>query len=297
MKKISRKEFITKTGTGIISLGFLSARSFRVKEEKPVMNELGNTGIFVSPLCLGAARINDEGLIRFALDHGINFLDTGRSYANGNNERLVGRAVKGRRKDVVIQSKMHLEQDELIYQGKGRKGHKEIKEILENRIIESLEALDTDYIDIMLLHSADQEYLTYHDAVLNFFKKQKRKGTIRAHGFSSHDFSLGLLKKNNIHKFYDIIMHPFNFKGGFTHSLSGWSAQWDQAVLLEELDKAASSGTGIVAMKTCSAGPYTFNEKDEPTYRQAVEWVLQHSFIHAAAVAMVNYEQVRNYVT
>ncbi|MGM0528865.1 MAG: aldo/keto reductase [Bacteroidota bacterium] len=296
MKKISRKEFITRTGAGIVGLGMLSGKSFKNKEEKPVMNELGNTGISVTPLCFGASRTNDEGLIRFAIDHGINFLDTGRSYARGNNERLVGRAVKGRRKDIVIQSKMHLEPDELRYEGKGRKGHDEIKEILGKRIGESLEALDTDYIDIMLFHSADQEYLTYHDAVLEFYDKQKKDGIIRAHGFSSHDYSLGLLKRNNIDKFYDVVMHAFNYKGGFTHSLSGWSARWDQDVLLEELEKAAGIGTGIVAMKTCSAGPYSFNGKDEPSYLQAVEWVLQHPFVHSAAVAMMNYEQARNYI-
>ncbi|HCC71044.1 MAG TPA: hypothetical protein DEQ09_07840, partial [Bacteroidales bacterium] len=275
----------------------LSGRLSAGKGEKPVMNELGNTGIMVTPICFGASRTRDEGLIRFAIDSGINFLDTGRSYARGNNERLVGRAVKGKREDIVIQSKMHLEPDELRYKGKGRKGYSEIREILEKRIAESLEALDTDYIDIMLFHSADQEYLTYHDAVLEFYDRQKSNGIIRAHGFSSHDYSLGIVKKNNRDKFYDIIMHAFNFNGGFTHSLSGWSAEWDQDVLLEELGKAAGMGTGIVAMKTCSAGPYSLNGNDEPTYRQAVEWVLRHSFIHTAAVAMVNYEQVRNYTT
>ena len=296
MKKISRKEFITKTGAGIVSLGLVSGRSFNDRENQILMNELGDTGIRVTELCFGAARTNDEGLIRFAIDQGINFLDTGRSYARGNNERLVGRAVKGKRKDIVIQSKMHLEPDELEYQGKGRKGHNEIKEVLEKRIAESLKALDTDYIDIMLFHSADQEYLTYHDAVLEFYDKQKQKGIIRAHGFSSHDYTLGLLKRNNTDKFYDIIMHPFNFSGGFTHSLSGWSAKWDQDVLIKELGKAAGLGTGIVAMKTCSAGPFGLNEMDEPTYRQAVEWVIRHPFVHSAAVAMANYEQVRNYL-
>ena len=296
MKKISRKEFITKTGAGIAALGLLSGRSPGSQEEIVLMNELGNTGIKVTPLCFGASRTNDEGLIRFALDRGINFLDTGRSYARGNNERLVGRAVKETRKDVVIQSKMHLEPDELKYEGKGRRGHSEIREILEKRIAESLEALDTEYIDIMLFHSADQEFLTFHEAVLEFYDEQKSNGVIKAHGFSSHDYSLGLLKKNNTDKFYDIIMHPFNHTGGFTHSLSGWSAGWDQDVLLEELEKAAGLGTGIVAMKTCSAGTYSFKTGDEPTYRQAVEWVLKHSFIHSAAVAMVNYGQVRDYL-
>jgi len=297
MKKISRKEFITKTGAGIASLGLLAGRPIKNEDSGPAMNQLGNTGISVTPLCFGASRTRDEGLIRFAIDRGMNFLDTGRSYARGNNERLVGRAVKGKRQDIVIQSKMHLEPDELQYGGKGRRGYNEIIDILEKRIAESLEALDTDYIDIMLFHSADQEYLTFHEAVLEFYDKQKKEGVIRAHGFSSHDYSLGILKKNNTDKFYDIIMHAFNFKGGFTHSLSGWSADWDQNVLIEELQKASELGTGIVAMKTCSAGPYSINGEDEPSYRQAVEWVLNHDFIHSAAVAMMNYEQVRNYTT
>jgi len=297
MKKISRKEFITKTGAGLASLGLLSSKTLPRKKSSPVMNELGNTGISVTPLCFGASRTNDEGLIRFAIDKGINFLDTGRSYARGNNERLVGRAVSGKRKDIVIQSKMHLEPDELRHGGKGRRGHKEITEILENRIAESLKALNTDYIDIMLFHSADQEYLTYHEAVLEFYEKKKKEGIIRAHGFSSHDYSLGLLMRNNTDKFYDVIMHAFNFKGGFTHSLSGWSADWDQDILLSELDKAAGMGTGIVAMKTCSAGPYSFKPDVEPSYKQAVDWVLAHSYIHSAAVAMANYEQVRNYIS
>jgi len=72
----------------------------------------------------------------------------------------------------VIQSKMHLEPDELIYEGKGRRDHTEIKEILGKRIAESLEALATGYIDIMLFHSAEHEYLTYHEAVNEFYEKQ-----------------------------------------------------------------------------------------------------------------------------
>lgn len=297
MKKISRKEFIARTGAGLAGLGVLSAGKLQDENNGPVKKELGNTGIYVTPLCFGASRTNDEGLIRFAMGRGINFLDTGRSYARGNNERLVGRAVSGKRKDIIIQSKMHLKPDELRHEGKGRQGHREITEILDKRIAESLEALGTDYIDIMLFHSADREDLTYHEAVLEFYDRQKTNGTIRAHGFSSHDFSLGLLRKNNEDRFYDVIMHAFNYKGGFTHSLSNWSTEWDQELLINELDKAAAMGTGIIAMKTCSAGPYSFNHGEEPTYKQAVEWVLGHSFIHSAAVAMSNYEQVKNYIS
>ena len=210
MRKISRKVFIKKTGAGLAGITILPNITASNPKAPKTLRALGNTGIEVTPLCFGASRTNEEALINYALEKDINFLDTGRSYARGNNERLVGRALKGRRKDVVIQSKMHLEPDELSSNGKGRKGSDEIKDILSRRIEESLEALDTDYIDIMLYHSAEIEELTFHDAVLKFYDDMKTNGTIRAHGFSSHDFELNLVKRNNKDLFYDVIMHPFN---------------------------------------------------------------------------------------
>ena len=85
----------------------------------------------VSPICFGAPRTNEESLIRYAIDKGINFIDTGRSYGNGNNEKLVGKAVAGIRKNVVIQSKIRLDANELPSGGKGKKGADEIRDALE----------------------------------------------------------------------------------------------------------------------------------------------------------------------
>jgi len=294
-KKISRKDFIRKTSAGVAGLtiipGFVKANNSRFTGLK----ELGKTGIKVTPLCFGASRTRDESLIKYALDQNINFLDTGRSYARGNNERLVGRAISGKREDVVIQSKMHLDEDELKYNGKGKRGSDEIKDILNTRIEESLEALNTDYIDIMLYHSADSERLTFHDTVLKLYDGYKQSGVIKAHGFSSHDYELKLVKRNNSEMFYDIIMHPFNYKGAFVHSLSNWSAKWDQDLLIKLLKEAHDKGTGIVAMKSCSAGPYSPDAKDEGSYRNAVDWVLSKEYIDSAAVAMVSFEQVNEH--
>ena len=64
------------------------------------------------------------------LQKGINFIDTGRTYGNGNNEKLVGKAVSGIRKNVVIQSKIRLDPNELPSGGKGKKGADEIRNIL-----------------------------------------------------------------------------------------------------------------------------------------------------------------------
>jgi len=291
MKKISRKEFLRKSGAGIAALGFMPGVSASDQKFEIPRRELGNTGIMVSELCFGASRTRDEGLIRYAIDRGMNILDTGRAYANGNNEKLVGKVIKDNRGDIIVQSKMYLEESELNSGGKGKKGAAEIKDILSVRLEQSLEALDTDYIDIMLYHSAEIEELVYHEAVMKFYDDQKRNGVIRAHGFSSHDYELNILKRNNREKFWDVIMHPFNYSGSFIHSLSGWSAKWDQEVLISELTEAARQGTAIIAMKSCSAGPFA-EEGKMASYANSVKWVLGHSFICSAAVAMASFEQV-----
>ena len=292
MKKISRKTFIKTTGAGLAGLTILPGMGVHARASGKTLLPLGSTGIMVTPVCFGASRAKDEALISYALEKDINFLDTGRAYARGNNERLVGRVIKGRRKDIVVQSKMYLKPDELNFRGKGKRGSDEIKEILSRRIEESLEALGTDYIDIMLFHSADNIDLTFHDAVLKFYDNKKSEGVIRAHGFSSHDYELNHLKKNNKDLFYDVIMHPFNFSGGFTHSLSKWAAAWDQELLINLLKEASKKGTGIVAMKSCSAGAYSTASDVTPSFKNAVDWVLEKDYIHSAAVAMSSYNQI-----
>ncbi|MEZ5012455.1 MAG: aldo/keto reductase [Bacteroidales bacterium] len=214
MKKLTRKEFLKKTGAGIAAFGLLPGMAKgQATENKMKYRVLGNTGMRVSEICFGASRTRDEGLIRFALDRGINFLDTGRAYANGNNEKLVRKVIAGRRSDIIVQSKMYLEESELNFGGKGKRGAREIRDILSSRLEQSLEALGTDYIDIMLYHSAEVEELVFHPEVLKFYDEQKRSGAIRAHGFSSHDYELNILKRNNRDRSWDVIMHPFNFQG------------------------------------------------------------------------------------
>lgn len=327
MKKISRKEFFKKSSAGIAALGLISetraetrteasaeasaetsaetsaeakaGNQAETKSSEPVgtmpLRKLGDTGMMVSELCFGASRTNNEGLIRYAIDSGINMLDTGRAYANGNNEKLVGRVTRDIRGEVVIQSKIYLEESELRFGGKGRKGAKEIYDTLSRRTEESLQALGTDYIDIMLYHSAEVEYLVFHEEVMKFYDSQKSQGLFRAHGFSSHDYELNILKHNNRERFWDIIMHPFNFSGSFIHSLSGWSARWDQEVLISELSKAAEIGVAVVAMKSCSAGPYSA-DNEKASYPGAVKWVLDNRFISSAAVAISSYEHLNEYL-
>jgi aryl-alcohol dehydrogenase-like predicted oxidoreductase len=295
-KRISRKKFITTTLIGFAGIGLmnrsLKAESYTV----PLLRKIGKTAINVTPICFGATRTNEESLIRYALDKGINFIDTGRSYANGNNERLVGRAIGADRKNIVIQSKLRLEINELPSGGKGRKGADEIRTALSDKLDASLKALNTDYIDILLYHDALDEKLLFHPETMKFFMEKKQSGVIKACGFSTHNDYMNLPARNNTEKFYDVIMVPFNHKGSFIHSVSGRYSEWDQVRLISILEDARNNGIGVIAMKTCSGGKYSPSPDIEPSFGEAVKWVLQKSYISSAAVAMASFEQLDEHI-
>jgi predicted aldo/keto reductase-like oxidoreductase len=295
-KHFTRKEFIVKTLTGAAAIGLAQTQVMGSDQNVVLKRNMGNTGITVSPICLGAPRTNDEALIKYSIEKGINFIDTGRSYGNGNNERLVGRAVSGIRKDVVIQSKIRLEISELPSKGKGKKGSEEIRNALSSKLEASLNAINSDYFDILLYHDAMDEKLVFHPETMKFFDDMKKSGKIKAHGFSTHNDHMDLLSRNNIEGFYDIIMVPFNHKGSFTHSVSGSYAEWDQNRLISLLSDAGEKGKGIVAMKTCSGGTYSPSADIAPDFKEAVKWVLKHNFVSAAAVAISSFEQVNQHL-
>jgi len=235
-------------------------------------------------------------LIKYAVSKGINFIDTGRSYSNGNNERLVGKAISGIRNDLVIQSKIRLDKNDIPSEGKGRRGAEEIRNILKSRTEESLKALNTNYIDVLLYHDAWDENLLFHEEVMKFFDDMKSSGVIRAHGFSTHNDLIHLHERNNREGFYDVMMIPFNHKGSFVHSVTGKYSEWDQTRLITALTEAGNKGIGIIAMKTCSGGKYSPSSDSEPGFREAVRWVTGHPYISSAAVAMASFEQVDEYV-
>lgn len=291
-KHFSRKEFILKTVTGIAGVGLLSQVPEAAERPEVHFRKLGKSGIDVTPLCFGAPRTNEESLIKYALQKGINFIDTGRSYGNGNNEKLVGKSVTSIRKDVIIQSKIRLDDSELPSRGKGKKGAEEIRLALSSKLEASLKALNTSYIDIMLYHDAADENLLFHSETMKYFGDMKRSGIIRACGFSTHNDYMNLILRNNSEGFYDVVMVPFNHKGAFTHSVSGNYSEWDQARLIELLSFAGEKGHGVIAMKTCSGGPFQPNSDTKPSFIEAVKWVLNHKFISSAAIAMASFGQV-----
>src|SRR3954453_21931785 len=156
----------------------------------PEYRNLGRTGLRVSPFCLGAMMFGAWGnpdhedsirIIHRALDAGINFLDTADVYSAGESEEIAGKALKGRRDDVVLATKLGVPMDEdPNHRGGSRRW---IIEEVEN----SLRRLGTDYIDLYQLHRPDPT--TDIDETLGAFTDLVQQGKVRYIGSSS--FSAG----------------------------------------------------------------------------------------------------------
>ncbi|TCR91893.1 aldo/keto reductase [Rhizobium sp. BK376] len=151
---------------------------------------LGKTGIKVSPYCLGAMMFgaagnpdHEEGIriIHRALDAGINFIDTADFYSRGESEEIVGKALKGRRDNVVLSTKAHLPMGEdPNQQGNSRRW---ITQALED----SLRRLQTDHVDLYLIHRPAPD--TDIEETLSVLSDLMRAGKVRAIGSSTFPVS------------------------------------------------------------------------------------------------------------
>jgi aryl-alcohol dehydrogenase-like predicted oxidoreductase len=147
---------------------------------------LGRTGVQVSKLCLGTMMFGAWGnpdhddsirIIHRALDAGINFVDTADVYSAGESEEIVGKALNGRRDDMVLATKLGVPMDEdPNHRGGSRRW---IIEEVEN----SLRRLGTDYIDLYQLHRPDPH--TDIDETLAALTDLVHQGKVRYIGSSS----------------------------------------------------------------------------------------------------------------
>lgn len=290
---MSRKEFLKKSAAAAIGVGMAAHRPADTEASGLATKALGRTGIRIVPVGFGATRTMEPMLMRAALDSGINFFDTGRHYFNGRNELLVGEALSGRRKDVVIQSKLQLGVRE---EDAGRLTSQDVARMtaaMAKSLEESLKALRTDYVDIMLIHNANLPKLAHHEAIREFFTAAKKAGKIRAHGFSSHSNHVQMLREAARERFFDVVMLPYNHKGSYVHANSGRSIAWDQSSLETEMKQAAEAGIGLIAMKTCSGGPCPTPGGGKPSFQEALRWILKRNRVHGLAVAMGNFQQLK----
>src|ERR671935_167964 len=147
---------------------------------------LGRTGVRVSALCLGAMMFGPWGntdedecvdMIHAALDAGVNFVDTADVYGEGRSEEIVGKALKGRRDEVVLATKVHGEM------GKGPNDRGNSRSWIMREVENSLRRLQTDHIDLYQIHRPDPD--TRVDETLSALTDLVRQGKVRYLGCST----------------------------------------------------------------------------------------------------------------
>lgn len=173
-----------------------------------------DTGVFVSELCLGAMTFGGQGgmwetigglqqpevdkLVGRALDGGINFIDTANVYSTGESEAMTGKALKGRRQDVILATKVR---------GRMAPGANDVG-LSRLHIMQSVEAslkrLGTDYIDLYQIHRSDN--LTNIEDTLRALDDLVRQGKVRYIGCSNLPAwelmkSLGVSRAENLERF------------------------------------------------------------------------------------------------
>jgi aryl-alcohol dehydrogenase-like predicted oxidoreductase len=147
---------------------------------------LGATGVQVSPLCLGAMMFGNWGnpdhdesiaIIHRALDAGINFIDTADVYSGGESEEIVGKALAGRRDDVVLATKVHGTMgDDPNQFGNSRRW-------IIREVEASLRRLKTDWIDLYQIHRPEPD--TDIDETLGALSDLVHQGKVRYIGSST----------------------------------------------------------------------------------------------------------------
>lgn len=176
--------------------------------------QLGKSELFVNPIGLGANAVGGHNLypgieeetgiqlVRTAIDHGINFIDTAFSYGKGRSEELIGQVLKetGVREQIILATK-----------GSHKKvGNDYVQDnspsFLKQTVEESLQRLQTDYIDLFYIHKPDAD--TPKSEAVGALKELKDAGKIRAIGVSN--FSLEQLKEANQDGYVDVVQDHYN---------------------------------------------------------------------------------------
>ncbi|MCK4350790.1 MAG: aldo/keto reductase [Candidatus Krumholzibacteria bacterium] len=296
-EKLNRRSFIGRSVASVVGAGLglsgaakaLSAVGSAAVEgagskEKPRIREyreLGGTGWKVSEIAFGNGGMQEPSTLEYAIERGINYVDTARQYYD--MEKVIGQIFPAKRDKLFVTTKL---MPELITP-------ETTAEQVMTGIEESLERLNTDYVDCCLIHSVGEDpKLSSPDKIKNTkvheaFAKAKEQGKIRFWGASSHgprmieDFDW-LVENTDI----DMIMPGMNL---MTKGIEPVIA------------KARKEDVAVVAMKSLSAARKIVQSqymKDAKLVRRVVlKWLLAQPNIDTISITAPTFEAVDEYVS
>ena len=243
---------------------------------------LGKTGMQVGVLGWGAAELGFENvpdqtvgaLLGVALDHGLNVVDTAECYKD--SEEKLGRALRGKRAQCFLFTKCgHAPWTPPagLLDRVGRKINRTLgrtlrdwdPRLLEVQIDQSLLRLETDYIDLMQLHSCSEEILR-QGAVIDVLERARQNGKVRFIGYSGDgDAALFAVQSGR----FQVLETSLNIA--------------DQEALQRTLPLALERGVGVIAKRPIANAVWKHSVQPENSYHH-VYWdriqKLQYQFLH-----------------
>jgi uncharacterized protein len=251
---------------------------------------LGKTGLKVTSLAFGCMTTSDPSVIERAADFGINHFDTARVYQNGNNERMVGAALKKVRPKVIISSK-----------STGKTKQEALAELDT-----SLRELATDYLDIWYLHMKNEPEQVTED-LLEAQRLAKQNGKIRFAGVSTHfnmDRVMAHLAKLGQ---TDVVLTTYNFAMRSVDAGANANPDAPRTDMTAAIRTARRAGLGIVVMKVLAGGAARVQRGDrlyganpqalstrlgqEGVPVAAIKWALKNESVDTAIVCMTSHDQ------
>ena len=230
---------------------------------------LGKTGLKVTTVGMGCMITSDGSVVERAADLGITYFDTARGYQSGNNERMVGAALKRKRKDITLATKSAAKTKEEALQ----------------ELDTSLKTLGTDHVDIWFLHGKNSP-AEVTDDLIEAQQVARKAGKIRFAGVSTHNGQKELLPFLARNPNIDVILTAYNFTM--------------EPFMEGVIEEAAQAGKGIVAMKVMAGGARRLQPGDPNLKRlqadggmlAALKWVLRNPNVGTTIPSMTDMEQL-----
>ena len=284
MGKWDRRKFLSSLFPGCFSLGLF--KTFKDGLDKPESggdaeselritkyNTLGITGLKVSDVGCGAMSLFNPSVLKYAYDLGVNFFDTAEDYLRTKSESFIGEALKDVRDRVIITTKHHLDHP-----------NQRTRNAIIERVNASLKRLQTDYIDIAMIHGIDDLTLLDSEEVRMAYSQLKKDGKVRFTGFSTHNAGLTLAQALDS-DFPEVILFIYSHQEGKKYES-----------LIERVYK---KGIGTIAMKSLAGGKQGSLKgllSRNVSYPQAaIRWVLSNPHINCCLTTMASYAHVEEY--
>jgi predicted aldo/keto reductase-like oxidoreductase len=279
MNTSNRREFLKKAavsgaaaGAGLTASNLFPNRSEAQGKDftRLYFRELGSTGYKATEIGFGAMNTRDAELIHAAIDAGINYLDTAHRYMNGANEEIVGTVMKTKRDKVFLVTKLP------------RGSSADILRTMEI----SLQRLQTDHVDLCLLHnnSAASEILS--EDHLKGFEEIKRKGMTRFIGVSTHQNQLEVIDAALKAKIWEAVLVGYNYTS--------------PPSVGQAIERARKAGLAVIGMKMMLAidtrrpldTPAELRKGGMNAAQAALKWVLQNNYIDTTVPGMTAFEHL-----